>query len=41
MGLYTVHEIVAAHAGYVMVASEEGRGTTFTLTLPRTAEATP
>ena len=41
LGLYIVHEIVAAHAGYVMVASEEGRGTTFTLTLPRTAEATP
>ena len=41
LGLYIVHEIVAAHAGHVTVESEEGQGTTFTLTLPRTAEDTP
>jgi len=41
MGLHIVHEIVTAHAGCVTVESEEGQGTTFTLTLPRTAEDTP
>jgi len=41
LGLYIVHEIMAAHAGHVTVASEEGQGTTLTLTLPRTAEDTP
>ena len=41
LGLYIVHEIVAAHAGCVTVASQEGQGTTFTLTLPRTAKDTP
>jgi two-component system CheB/CheR fusion protein len=41
LGLYIVHEIVAAHAGHVTVASEAGQGTTLTLTLPRTAEDTP
>jgi signal transduction histidine kinase len=41
LGLYIVHEIVAAHAGRVTVESGEGQGTTFTLTLPRTAENTP
>ncbi|HEY5868622.1 MAG TPA: ATP-binding protein [Candidatus Tectomicrobia bacterium] len=41
LGLYIVHEIVAAHAGHVTVESEEGQGTTFTLTLPFTAEDTP
>jgi signal transduction histidine kinase len=41
LGLYIVHEIVAAHAGHVTVASKERQGTTFTLTLPRTAEDTP
>ena len=41
LGLYIVHEIAAAHAGCVTVASEEGQGTTFTLTLPLTAEDTP
>jgi signal transduction histidine kinase len=41
LGLYIVHEIVTAHAGHVTVESEERQGTTFTLTLPRTAKDTP
>jgi signal transduction histidine kinase len=35
LGLYIVHEIVAAHRGQVTVESGEGQGTTFTITLPR------
>src|SRR5215510_12540542 len=35
LGLYIVREIVAAHGGQITVASAEGQGTTFTLTLPR------
>lgn len=34
IGLYVVKEIVELHAGSVAVASEEGRGSTFTVTLP-------
>jgi signal transduction histidine kinase len=34
IGLYVVHEIVALHAGRVEVASVEGHGSTFTITLP-------
>src|SRR5215813_12087598 len=35
LGLYIVREIVTAHGGQITVASVEGQGTTFTLTLPR------
>src|SRR5262249_1364397 len=35
LGLYIVREIVVAHGGQITVASVEGQGTTFTLTLPR------
>ena len=38
LGLYIVREIVAAHEGQGTVQSAEGRGTTFTITLPRTPE---
>jgi PAS domain S-box-containing protein len=37
LGLYIVHEIVAAHAGQVTVESVAGQGTTVTVTLPRGA----
>jgi len=37
LGLYIVQEVVKAHGGQVAVQSVEGLGTTFTLTLPRTA----
>ena len=37
LGLYIVQEIMAAHDGQVAVQSMVGQGTTFTLTLPRTA----
>ncbi len=35
LGLAIVKHVVRAHAGQVNVQSEEGRGTTFTVTLPR------
>ena len=34
VGLYVVHEIVTRHGGDVAVASREGAGSTFTVTLP-------
>jgi signal transduction histidine kinase len=34
LGLYIVKEIVGAHDGYIMVESVEGKGTTFSITLP-------
>lgn len=39
LGLYIVREVVHAHGGQVTVASTEGLGTTFTLTLPRAPRA--
>jgi signal transduction histidine kinase len=38
VGLYIVQEIVTAHAGQLTVQSAEGHGTTFTITLPRSAD---
>jgi PAS domain S-box-containing protein len=39
LGLSLVKNIVAGHGGRVDVATETGRGTTFTIVLPRTAPA--
>ena len=35
LGLMISRRIVAAHGGEIVVSSEEGRGTTFTVKLPR------
>ena len=35
LGLYITHEIVRRHGGELRVASTEGKGTTFTVELPR------
>jgi signal transduction histidine kinase len=37
LGLYIARQIVAAHGGAIEVASEDGAGTTFTVTLPPVA----
>lgn len=39
LGLFIVDRIVSAHGGRVEVESERGRGTTFTVTLPRQLQA--
>lgn len=34
MGLALVHKVITSHGGRIEVASEEGKGTTFTVTMP-------
>ncbi|HWE24116.1 MAG TPA: ATP-binding protein [Myxococcales bacterium] len=41
LGLAIVHRIVEAHGGRIAVRSEPGRGSTFSVTLPLTAEREP
>lgn len=38
LGLFVSHNIIQAHQGAIDVQTEEGRGTTFTVRLPRTNE---
>ncbi|HSH17900.1 MAG TPA: ATP-binding protein [Candidatus Saccharimonadales bacterium] len=40
LGLYWAKEIIELHAGTIEVSSELGKGTTFTITLPHTAQPT-
>jgi PAS domain S-box-containing protein len=39
IGLYIVEEVIKHHGGTIMVDSEVGRGSTFTVTLPRKRDA--
>lgn len=39
IGLYVVHEVIALHGGQITVSSQEGEGSTFTITLPIEPEA--
>lgn len=41
LGLALVHKIILAHHGQISVESGEGRGTTFTVTLPLRTSASP
>src|SRR5258708_5862434 len=41
MGLYIVAEIIERHGGTIVVDSEVGKGSTFTVTLPRKRDALP
>src|SRR3954451_2157906 len=40
-GLHGAYKIIQAHGGQINVASEEGRGTTFTIHLPLTPGGQP
>jgi two-component system sensor histidine kinase FlrB len=35
LGLFIAHNIIKAHNGYVEAESEEGRGSSFTIYLPK------
>jgi signal transduction histidine kinase len=41
LGLYIVHQLVLAHGGDVQVRSTEEEGTSFSVTLPRSAPPAP
>lgn len=41
LGLATVHRIVDLHGGWIRVESQEGRGSSFVVCLPRVAEGGP